>query len=79
MAASMPRQTGLGIEEVILLVDVEALVVVAALLLVELVVDAVGLVAHMAVLNVGEGVPLVGELCRLPSRRRCRRTFAPEP
>ena len=62
VATSMPRQTGLRVQEVVLLVDVEALVVVAASLLVEFVVDAVGLVAHVAVLDVGEGVPLVGEL-----------------
>ena len=41
--------------------DVEWLVVVAALIVIELVVDAVGLVVHIAELHVAEDGPVVAE------------------
>ena len=57
MAVEVPGEACLGIEEVVVLVDVEALVVVAALVVVEFVVDAVGLVVHVTILDVGKHIP----------------------
>ena len=62
VAIEAPREARLRIQEVVLLVDVEALVVVAALVIVEFIVDAVSLVAHVTVLEVGEDVPLLREV-----------------
>ena len=58
MAVAVPADAGLGIEEVVVAVDVEALVVEAAVLFVELIVDAVGAIAYVAILDVAEDRPL---------------------
>ena len=57
--------TGLGVHEVVLLVDVEHLVLVGAVsLLVELVVLAIGLVAYVAVLHIAKDIPSLIEVQR---------------
>ena len=74
--AQSPRESGFRIEKVVFLVDVQFLVVVAARAVVELVVDSVGLVANVAILNVGKHVPVVGyvecRLCKRASVGLCR-------
>ena len=58
MIAEVEVETGLRIEEVVILVDVEGLVVIGAVsILVELVVDTLGLVVHVTILQVEEHVP----------------------
>ena len=57
-----PRETSLGVQEVVLLVDIKELVVKMTVLLIEFVVVAIGLVAHMAVLNVAEHIPLLRQM-----------------
>ena len=65
MAVLVEADAALGIDEVVVLVDVECLVLVSAVgLLVELVVAAAGLVVHVAVLHVGEHVPRLAEVQR---------------
>ena len=59
MASKCPRKTCLGIQEVVFFVDVELLIVVAALTVVELIVDTIRLIAHMTVLEVGKHIPLL--------------------
>ncbi len=61
VAALIEGDAALGVEEGVLLVDVEFLVVVAALVVVELVVDAVGLVVYVAELYVTEDGPVIAE------------------
>ena len=61
MAVRVEGDAALGVEEGVLLVDVELLVVILASFFVELVVDAVGLVVHIAELHVAEDGPVVGE------------------
>ena len=52
----METNASLRVEEIVFLIDVEFLVIVSAAFLIELVVDAVNLVSHMAVLHVGEDI-----------------------
>ena len=61
MAVLIEAETSLGIEEVVLLVDIEPVLEVEPRLFVfnKLIVVAVGLVAHMAVLHVSKDLPLV--------------------
>ena len=59
MSAEAPRETSLGIEEVVFLVDVKQMVVIPVTFLVVFVVVAVGLVTHVAVLDIAEYGPLV--------------------
>lgn len=61
VAVRVEGDAALGVEEGVLLVDVEFLVVVATLVVIELVVDAVGLVVHIAELHVAEDGPMVGK------------------
>ena len=59
MAVAVEAEACLGVEEVVLLVDVEIMLAVGAVFVVdELVVVAVGGVVHVAVLQVGKHVPL---------------------
>ena len=48
MTTKSPRETSLWIKETVLLVNVKLLIVVNTFLFVELVVDTVGLVVHIA-------------------------------
>ena len=57
-----PREASLRVHKIVFLVDVERLVVEAALVVVKLVVDAVGGVAHVAELNVGKNVEALGQV-----------------
>ena len=63
MAVLMEADARFRVQEVIFLVDVKHLLVVQSCLAVigELVVVAVGLVAHVAILDVGKHVPAVGD------------------
>ena len=55
-------EAGFGVQEGVMLVDVERLVVVAAGIVVELVVDAVGLIADVAHLHIAEDVPMAVQM-----------------
>ena len=54
MSAKAPRKTSLGIEEVVFFVDVKQMIVIPVTFVV-----AVGLVTHVAVLDIAEYGPLV--------------------
>ena len=62
MVASGPRETCLGVHEVVFLVDVEALVVVTTLVVVELIVDTIRLIAHMTILQISKYIPLLRDM-----------------
>ena len=62
VTCQLPGEACLRIQEVVLLVDVQPLVVVAAGVVVELIVDTVRLVAHVTVLQVGKHVPLLRDM-----------------
>ena len=64
MTVARPADARLGVEEMVVAVYVQALVVVAAVLLVELIVDAVRAVAYVTVLRITEQAPLIVELIR---------------
>ena len=59
MPVEVPRETCLRVEEVVLLVNIEFLVIVAALIVVELIVDTIGLVVDMTVLEISKHIPLL--------------------
>ena len=63
VAVLMEANARLGIEEVVLVVNIEVVLLhlTGVLILVELVVVAVGFVAHVAILDVGKHVPAVGD------------------
>ena len=58
MIVQIPRETGLGIQETILLINIEALVVIAAALFVELIVNTVTFVLYVAILQVAKYIPV---------------------
>ena len=62
MTASGPREACLGVQEVVFLVDVEALVVITTLVVIELIVDAIRLVAYMTILDIGKHIPLLRDM-----------------
>ena len=58
MSIQAPGETSLRVQEVILLIDIELLVIVTAFVIVELVVDTIGLITHMAILDITKHIPL---------------------
>ena len=63
MTTQVENKSGLGVEEVVVLVNVEGVVIVSAIgILVELVVNTRCLIVHMAILQVEERIPPRGEV-----------------
>ena len=62
MSILMETDTHLWIDEVILFVDVEALVDIAIVGGNELFIDTISSIIHMAILHIRKDVPLVGEM-----------------
>ena len=62
VASDSVTQSSLRVQKIVFLIDVEPLVVVTALVVVKLIVDAVGSVAHVTELHIGKHVELLGQV-----------------
>ena len=64
MPAIVEAEACLGVKEVVLLVNVQVVLLVEVGIFVvnELVVVSIGFVIHVAILNIGKGIPVIGEV-----------------
>ena len=62
MSIEIPRETGLRIQEVVLLIDIQRLVIVTTGIIVELIVDTICFVSNVTILDISKHIPLLTDM-----------------